>query len=180
VPEEPGRPPAPRLFRALHAPLFAAPVRLVLALIGLLAALAVGIHPRPALLGFGAGTFGAAVVLLSDRRYALRALDEIVETPIEAEYEPPRRTAAAALLPSTVGTAVLAGASLAFSAALAVLLAGILAGMAIAGLVGAAQVAVWERRSRGRLFLDRRSGRRYTSAPDSAARHEGREAVRNQ
>jgi hypothetical protein len=157
--EEPAQ--AFRLFRALHSPLYAAPVRIGLGLGAMLVALVVGIHARSALLGFGAGAFGSAVLLLSDRRYARRALEEIADAPAAAEYEQPRQTAVAALLPSTVGTAALAAAALAFSTALAVLLAGILAGMAVAGLVSAAQIAAWERQRGVRLFLDRRSGRRF-------------------
>jgi hypothetical protein len=159
---EPGHGTAePRLARVLYGPLLAAPVRIALALAGLLAAAAVGLDERAGLLAFAAGAFGAAFILLADRRFALLGVRDILPAPPETTHEPTLRTGVAALFPSTVGTAALTALALAFDTTVAALLAGILLGMAIAGLLGAAQIAAWEREREGRLFADRRTGQRF-------------------
>jgi len=121
----------------------------------------VGLDTRAGLLAFAAGAFGAAFILLADRRFALLGVREVVPAPPEATYEPAQRTGVVALFPSTVGTAGLTAVALAFNTTVAALLAGILLGMAIAGLLGAAQIAAWEREHQGRLFADRGTGQRY-------------------
>jgi hypothetical protein len=53
--------------------------------------------------------------------------------------------------PSTVGVAVLAAISLGFQPMLAAVLAGILAGLGIVGLVACAEVTLWERQTGAQL-----------------------------
>jgi hypothetical protein len=81
------------------------------------------------------------------------------------------RAVASGLLPSTVGVAVLAAASLAFQPILAAVLAGILAGMGIVGLVSCLEVALWERQTGAQLYGDIAVHTRRYVAPAPSASH---------
>ena len=74
-------------------------------------------------------------------------------------------------MPSTVGVAVLAAISLAFQPILAAVLAGILAGLGIVGLVSCVEVALWERQAGAQLYADIAVHTRRYVAPARSAAH---------
>jgi hypothetical protein len=108
-----------------------AAIRFGLAGAGLGAAIAAGASRNAGVLGFALGAVGGAVFVLNDpRRRFLKA------TPPPGD-EPWWRTALRWTYPSTLGLAALTGIALAFSPVLAAVLAGIIAGLGIAGLTAA-------------------------------------------
>jgi hypothetical protein len=135
------------------------PIRFALAAIGLAAAIVEGDRPRPAMLAFILGAAGGAFFVLADprRRWGADRESTIEEAPLDYGLEPWWRGALRATLPSTAGLAALSAIALAFSYVLAALLAGIIAGLGVAGLVAAYQVALEERRVGGQLVTDRQS-----------------------
>jgi hypothetical protein len=111
------------------------PVRLVLALVLLVAARAAGGSSSGTLVAFAAAAFAMVFLLPNDPRARFRrARDEPADLPADARVAPAWQHAAHAALPSTVGVTVLALVVLPFSPTLAALLAGILAGLGLAAL----------------------------------------------
>ena len=153
-----------RLAPALAGHLYVAPVRLTLGAAGLGAAALRGLDTGPALLAWASGALIFAVVIVSGGRYFRR-----MEKPIPApphRLEARRETLLAALLPSTLGVAVLVVVAVVANPTLAAFLAGILAGMGFTALVTAAQIFMLERELVGRLLVDRR-GRAVYLARDA-------------
>jgi hypothetical protein len=155
------------LARISRQALLVAPVRLALALIGLGVSLLLGERSTPALLAFAIGTFGMAFAVVADRRGGIFAPRSDPEAaPADASLESAAELVRHAVLPSTVGVAVLA--AIAFVAGqneLGALLSGALGGMGLAALAYGAALA-WQERSDGAaLYLDRRGRRLYTGAP---------------
>jgi hypothetical protein len=146
---------APVLAEARAQALLIAALRLALALGGALAAVARGVDPEPAL---GLAAFGAGLVLFSvyaggrPQRAALRFGDPEV-APEGARVESRVRALVRATYPSTIGLTVLTVIALWPQPPLAAFLAGILAGLAVMALVGAARVSAWERARHTRLFV---------------------------
>jgi hypothetical protein len=100
---------------------------------GLGAAIAAGATRQAAGLGCLFGVIGGAVFVLTDPRRRLLSL------PTTAPHEEPWwMTALRGTYPSTLGLAVLAGISLAFSPILAAVLAGVIGGLGVAGLLAIA------------------------------------------
>lgn len=131
--------------------LLVAPLRLVLGGLFLAAARTAGAATGPALLAFAAGAFGLAFLASNDPRARFRgASGEPAELPGDASVAPAWIHALHAALPSTVGVSILAGIALAFQPTLAALLAGVLAGLGLAALLGAYGID-------SRLYLDRRT-----------------------
>ena len=159
-----GRPLELSLRRPLHYHLFVAPVRLALGAGGLVAALIAGADVAPALFAFALGAFGFGVSLVTaDRVFAggtkaLPAPPHVLESRLS--------TLAAAVWPSTVGVAALLVISLGVNATLAALLAGIEAGMGVAGLLSAMRIAAREQELGGRLLSDRRVSAVYLAPFD--------------
>jgi hypothetical protein len=131
------------------------PVRLGLALAGLFGARLLGVDPGQALalFGLGAGVFVIAMLAKSRPRSrfwqrvdSAQALDPGV--PVESWP----RTLARAAYPSTIGVAALTAIALPIEAGLAALMAGLLGGMALGGLMSGVEVAAWERSHGVRLF----------------------------
>ena len=133
------------------------PIRFALAAIGLAAAIVQGDRPRPAMLAFILGAAAGAFFVLADprRRWGADRERTIEEAALDYDVEPWWQSALRATLPSTAGLAVLSAIALAFSYVLVALLAGIIAGLGVAGLVAAYQVALEERRLGGQLLADR-------------------------
>ena len=136
--------------------LVVAPVRIVLALAGVAAAIAAG-APRPgALLAFLTAAVGLVVVVVADpRRYIFRIPDDPPDAEPEAIEDGVARLALAAVFPSTAGVTVLLLAALAFEPTLSAMLAGIIAGLGVAALVYGVDQLLAERRTGLRLFLVR-------------------------
>jgi hypothetical protein len=151
---------AVRLAPALAGQLLVAPVRLALGAVGLLAALLRGLDGGPALVAFALGALGFAVVLLSAERYFLR-VEEPEPAPANADVLSLAETLKAAVWPSTVGVAALLVIAVAVNPTLAALLGGVLAGMAIAALLSAAQTYANQRTLGGRLLSDRKAKQVY-------------------
>jgi hypothetical protein len=136
--------------------LLIAALRLALAAAGAAAAVARGVDPGATL---GLVAFGAGLVLFAvyaggrPQRAALRFADP-EPAPDDARVERRVRALAQATYPSTVGLTVLTGIALWPQPPLAAFLAGILAGLGLMALVGAARVTAWERSQRARLLVD--------------------------
>jgi hypothetical protein len=114
------------------------PIRLVLAIVLLVAARAAGGSSTGTLVAFAAAALAMAFLLPNDPRARFRrAQDEPAELPADACVAPVWQHAAHAALPSTVGVTVLAAVILPFRPTLAALLAGILAGLGLAALYAA-------------------------------------------
>jgi hypothetical protein len=144
-----------RLAPALSGQLLVAPVRLALAVAGLVAALVAGADTGPALLAFALGAFGFGVSILSAERAWGGGQEPAPAPPHTLERR--LATLAAAVWPSTVGVAALIVVSVTVNATLTALLAGVEAGMGVSGLLTAVRIAGREQELGGRLLVDRRA-----------------------
>jgi hypothetical protein len=108
------------------------------------------------------GMFIAFAALVDRRSLLLRGRDvEPEPLPVEALQDPHWRVALAAAVPSTIGLAVLSLVAVAAGKdVLAALLAGAVAGLGIATVVGLVSVLVWERERAARLYVGPH-GRRF-------------------
>jgi hypothetical protein len=150
------------VYRIAHLALGLGVVRATLAGMGFAAALAAGAERGPAALGLAFGAGVTATALLSDRRWTLGWQPELHPLPDGIEREGLKGAIAHGLLPSTAGVSVLLVIALAFEPLLAAVLAGVLAGMVIAGLAGLAELVMHEYRDRVLLYADATdSARRY-------------------
>jgi len=109
-----------------------------------------GLPRAGVLLAVGAGA--VVLALNAANRRPLR-LDQLPPAPADAVFSPWWQSAVRAALPSTVGLGVLGGIALAFSRGLAGLCGGLLAGLAILGLVFGLLLVAEERRERTRLYV---------------------------
>jgi hypothetical protein len=147
---------APALVEARPQALLIAAVRLALGVGGLVASTVRGLDPGPATALFA---FGALILLLTvyggdrRRRSALKfgAPEPI---PAGARIESRGRGLARATYPSTIGLTALTAFALWPQPGLAALLAGILGGLGVMSLVGAARLASWERSRHARILID--------------------------
>jgi hypothetical protein len=73
------------------------------------------------------------------------------------------------MYPSTIGLTAVTAVALVVRPELAAVLAGILAGLGLAALWSAGQLALWERELGGRLFAERGKGGRVFVAPRGTA-----------
>jgi hypothetical protein len=118
--------------------LLVAPLRLVLAVVWLVAARVASASGDPSLLAFGAGAFVIAFVASNDPRARFRrGSGEPAELPVDARVAPAWLHAVHAAFPSTVGVTLLAAVALAFRPTFTALCAGILAGLGVAALAAA-------------------------------------------
>jgi hypothetical protein len=140
-------------------------IRLVLGAAALAGAFLAGVERSAGGAGFAFGAGATALMLLTDRRSLLLGEPTLEPMPADAERETRRRSVTAGLYPSTVGVTLLAAASLAFEPVLSAVLAGVLAGMGVAGIVSAARIVLWERRRRARLYGEAGRGKRLFVAP---------------
>jgi hypothetical protein len=154
----------PLVFSASRRLLLLTIIRLALGLAGLGAALALGGSGAATTGAFVLGSLGAAFTLAADRRFVPRKLEEPLALPSEALVLPAWRAALVGLFPSTAGVSLLAAVSLAFETTLAGLLAGVLAGMGVAGAASLLALGEFERR-RSIHLLGERGGRRVFSRP---------------
>jgi hypothetical protein len=156
---------APALVEARQQALLIATLRAALATAGLAASIARGLHAGPA---FALVAFGAAILLLAvygggkRHRSALRFADA-EPVPADARRKSASRGLAEAAFPSTVGLAALTAIALWREPGLAALLAGILAGLALMSLVGAARVTAWQRARQARILVDYKGNRVFES-----------------
>ena len=133
-----------------------APIRLVVGLLGLVAARAAGASAGQAFLGFAVGVLGFAFAALADpRRRFFTPRDDPRLAPAGVRYESRLEAAAGAIFPSTVGVAVLAAVALVSAPTLTALLAGGIAGMGVAAAVSVTRIVAFEHRLGGRLWHDR-------------------------
>jgi hypothetical protein len=151
-PEEASRIPLLRLASVSTGTLLVAPLRAALAGGILGGAAAEGLSRTGVALAIGAGVVVLAVFAGSSTRRGIR-LDELPPPPGHAVYSPWWQSAVRAALPSTVGLGILGGIALAFSRGLAGLCGGLLAGLAILGLVFGLLLLAEERRERTRVYV---------------------------
>ncbi|HEY3051215.1 MAG TPA: hypothetical protein VGJ40_05760 [Gaiellaceae bacterium] len=137
------------------------PVRLALGLAGLAGARALGVSAAASvwLFGLGAGLFALAM-LTSRRRHTFferAARAETINGAVAVEGR--ARTLARSAFPSTLAVSTLTAIALPINASLAALLAGILAGMALIGLVFGVELVLWEESRGVRLLAAPAQGR---------------------
>jgi hypothetical protein len=151
------------LARVLWICVAVAPIRFGLAGAGFAASLAAGATRHAAVLALGLGLAGGTLFVVADprRRWGGGAEVEPVGPPVGAEEEEWWRTAIRATYPSTLGLAVLAVISLKVNAVLVGVLAGVIGGLGVAGLLAGVEVAATERRLGGRVLAQRGSGELY-------------------
>jgi hypothetical protein len=152
---------APVLVEARAQALLIAALRLALAAAGAVAAVARGVDRGPAvgLVAFGAGLVLFSVYAGGRPQRAARRLGEAQRVPDDVRVESRLRALASATYPSTIGLAVLTLIALWPQPPLAAFLAGILAGLGVMALVGAARLTAWERSRQARLLVDVESER---------------------
>jgi hypothetical protein len=144
----------PAVYRVAHQRLILSGIRLGLAALGVAGSLAAGTEGAAAGVALALGAGICSLALVTDRRWLLLGRPEAEALPADVRRAPLARAVAEGMLPSTAGVALLAAVSLFFEPLLAAVLAGILAGMGIVGLVSCAEVALWERRTGARLYAD--------------------------
>lgn len=152
---------APVLVEARAQALLIAAVRFALAAAGTVAAVARGVDRGPAvgLVAFGAGLVLFSVYAGGRPQRAARRFGDAQPAPDDFRVESRLRALAAATYPSTIGLAILTLIALWPQPPLAAFLAGILAGLGVMALVGAARLSAWERARGSRFFVDVESER---------------------
>ena len=117
------------------------PIRLTLGLLLLGAARLAGAANGPALLAFVIGVFGITFVIFNDPRARFaHGTVEPLALPADAEIAPRWQQALAATVPSTIAVAVLACIALLPQPTLAALLAGVEAGLGVAGVISLGRI----------------------------------------
>jgi hypothetical protein len=154
--------------RVLCGLLGVTPLRFGLAAAVLLAAIAAGATGQSARVAFVFGLVGGAGLVLGDpRRRMLRREVVLPPAPDEFDLEEPWWSSLRQLFPSSLGLTVLGAVALAFNPVLSAVLAGVTAGLGVAGLIAAVQVWLEERRLGGQLL--RLAGSSWTSRERGAA-----------
>jgi len=142
------------------------PVRLVLGLVGLAAARALGVSPTASIWLFGLGAVLFALGMLTTRRrraFFERALGA-EEIDGSRAVESRARTLVRSAYPSTMAVSALTAIALPINASLAALLAGLLAGMAVVGAFFGYELVQWEQSRGVRLFALPGQGRELSPA----------------
>lgn len=157
------------MYRVTHQRLALSAIRLGLAAVALAGSIAAGADVAAAGVGLALGAGICGLALVTDRRWLLLGKPTADPLPEDARRASLARAVVDGMLPSTVGVAVLAAASLVFEPILGAVLAGILAGMGIVSLVSCVEVVLWERRTDTHLFADADvHTRRYVTPPSVA------------
>jgi hypothetical protein len=130
------------------------PVRLVLGLLGLTAARALGVAANASiwLFGLGAVLFGLGMLTTRRRKAFFERAGSAQQIDASRAVESRARTLVRSAYPSTLAVSALTAIALPINASLAALLAGILAGMAIVGTVFGLELVQWEQSRGVRLF----------------------------
>jgi hypothetical protein len=130
------------------------PVRLVLGLLGLAAARALGVSPGSSIWLFALGAVLFGLAMLSTRRGGafFERAGSAQEVDGARAVESRVRTLARSAYPSTLAVSALTAIALPINASLAALLAGILAGMAVVGGIFGYELVQWEQTRGVRLF----------------------------
>jgi len=142
-------------------------LRLVLAVVALALTRARGVDGGQAglLFALGGGLLLIALPANVTRRAGRRRVAETQPLPDAAAVMPNRRALALAMYPSTIGLSAVTAVALVVRPELAAVLAGILAGLGLAALYSAAELALWERELGGRIYLERGRPGRIFLAP---------------
>jgi len=148
---------APALVNARVQALLIAGLRLGLAFAAVGLARVRGLDPGPAAGSFalGAGLLLIALPASLTRRSGRRRVAEAAPFPEGAAVMPHRRALVLAMYPSTIGLTAVTAIALAVKPELAAVLAGILAGLGLAALYSAGQLALAEHELGGHLFAER-------------------------
>ena len=157
------------MYRVTHQRLALSAIRLGLAAVALAGSIAAGADVAAAGVGLALGAGICGLALVTDRRWLLLGKPAADPLPEDVRRASLTRAVGGGMLPSTVGVAALAAASLVFEPILGAVLAGVLAGMGIVSLVSCVEVALWERRTDTHLFADADvHTRRYVTPPSVA------------
>ena len=162
---------APALVNARVQALLIGGLRLVLAVAALGLSRVRGVDAGQAglLFALGGGLLLIALPASVTRRAGRPRVAETRPLPGGAAVMPNRRALALAMYPSTIGLSAVTLVALAVRPELAAVLAGILAGLGLAALYSAGQLALWERELGGRLYLERGRAGRIFLAPRAQA-----------
>lgn len=163
--------PAPALVNVRVQALLIAGLRLALAIVAMGLARVRGLDPGPAagLFALGAGLLLVALPASVTRRRGSERVVETAPMPEDAYVMPHRRAVTLAMYPSTVGLTAVTAIALVVSPDLAAVLAGILAGLGLAALYSAGQLALSEHELGGRLYAQRGPSGRIFLAPKAQA-----------
>jgi hypothetical protein len=163
--------PARALVDARVQALLIGALRLAIAIVALALARLRGLEPGPTagLFALGCGLLLVALPASVTRRPGRRRPAEAQPLPPGAAPLPHRRALALAMYPSTIGLSAVIAISLVLSPELAAVLAGILAGIGLAALYSAGQLALWERELGGRIIAERGHDGRVFLAPREQA-----------
>jgi hypothetical protein len=163
--------PAPALVDARVQALLIAGVRLAIAVAALALARVRGLDGGhvAAFFALGVGVLLIALPASVTRRAGPRRPAEAQPLPPGRDPLPHRRALTLAMYPSTIGLTAVTAVALVVRPELAAVLAGILAGLGLAALWSAGQLALWERELGGRLFAERGKGGRVFVAPRGTA-----------
>jgi hypothetical protein len=163
--------PARALVDARVQALLIGALRLVIAVAALVLARLRGLEPGPTagLFALGCGLLLVALPASVTRRRGQQGRAEAQPLPPGVAPLPHRRALALAMYPSTIGLSAVTAVALVLSPALAAVLAGILAGLGLAALYSAGQLALWERELGGRLLAERGHDGRVFLAPGGHA-----------
>jgi hypothetical protein len=134
--------------------LLVAPIRVLLGIVWIAAAVAAGAGRGQSLLAAASAAFVLVFVAFNDPRSRFRRSKEPAAAPADAQVAPRLEQALRATMPSTVGVSVLAAVSLAAQPILAAFLGGVLVGLGAAGVLA----GVLQDPS---LYLDPRTGTIY-------------------
>jgi len=143
------------------------PVRLLLGLLGLAAARALGVSPGASiwLFGLGAVLFGLAMLTTRKGGAFFERAGSAQEVDGARAVESRVRTLARSAYPSTIAVSALTAIALPINASLAALLAGILGGMAVVGGIFGYELVQWEQTRGVRLFALPGQGRKLFVRP---------------
>lgn len=151
-----------------------APLRLVLAVAGLVAAVVAGSARASALLAFGATTLGTVFFVIADPRARFSSVPgHPPQAPPGASEDGVGRLVLSAAFPSTIGVTLLLAIALVTEPTLAAVMAGILAGLGLAALAASFELRALERRHGLRLFVERGTSQVLCRPQDHGQAHGG-------
>lgn len=157
-----------------HRALVIAPLRLALAVAGLVAAVAAGSARASALLAFGATTAGTVFFVIADPRARFSSVPgHPPQAPPGASEDGVGRLVLSAAFPSTIGVTLLLAIALVTEPTLAAVMAGILAGLGLAALAASFELRTLERRHGLRLFVERGTSQVLCRPQDDGHAHGG-------
>ncbi len=155
----------PRIGRVVTAALLVTPLRIALGCAALVAARVAGAGSTPAALAFGTLAGGTLFVIVNDprRRFWRSRRGDPIPVPLGARFISRSELVRFAVFPSTVGVTALAAVAVAIGRdTLAAGFGGVLAGMGLASLAVAVELALRERQDDCEYYAETNGNRLFT------------------